>query len=54
MAGKERFDDSIVVAENVQRYRNMGYSRLRSVLLGGSEVFSAVTAASFSSNWRVR
>ncbi|WP_309570596.1 efflux RND transporter permease subunit, partial [Deinococcus sp.] len=41
-------DDSIVVAENVQRYRNMGYSRLRSVLLGGSEVFSAVTAASFS------
>lgn len=41
-------DDSIVVAENVQRYRDMGYSPLRSVLLGGSEVFSAVTAASFS------
>ena len=41
-------DDSIVVAENVQRYRALGYSRLRSVLLGGSEVFSAVTAASFS------
>lgn len=41
-------DDSIVVAENVQRYRDLGYSRLRSVLLGGSEVFSAVTAASFS------
>ncbi|WP_019588087.1 efflux RND transporter permease subunit [Deinococcus apachensis] len=41
-------DDSIVVAENVQRYRDMGYSLLRSVLLGGSEVFSAVTAASFS------
>ncbi|MDV6375591.1 efflux RND transporter permease subunit [Deinococcus arenicola] len=41
-------DDSIVVAENVQRYRDMGYSQVRSVLLGGSEVFSAVTAASFS------
>ncbi|MEF2280443.1 efflux RND transporter permease subunit [Deinococcus sp. YIM 134068] len=41
-------DDSIVVAENVQRYRDMGYSLIRSVLLGGSEVFSAVTAASFS------
>ncbi|SEJ15649.1 hydrophobic/amphiphilic exporter-1, HAE1 family [Deinococcus reticulitermitis] len=41
-------DDSIVVAENVQRYRDLGYSPLRSVLLGGSEVFSAVTAASFS------
>ncbi|GGN41074.1 efflux RND transporter permease subunit [Deinococcus daejeonensis] len=41
-------DDSIVVAENVQRYRDLGYSRLRSVLLGGSEVFSAVTAASFA------
>ncbi len=41
-------DDSIVVAENVQRYRDLGYSTLRSVLLGGSEVFSAVTAASFS------
>ncbi|MDO4245437.1 MAG: efflux RND transporter permease subunit [Deinococcus sp.] len=41
-------DDSIVVAENVQRYRDLGYSPLRSVLLGGSEVFSAVTAASFA------
>ncbi|WP_291424631.1 efflux RND transporter permease subunit [Deinococcus sp.] len=41
-------DDSIVVAENVQRYRDLGYSQLRSVLLGGSEVFSAITAASFS------
>jgi HAE1 family hydrophobic/amphiphilic exporter-1 len=41
-------DDSIVVAENVQRYRDMGYTLVRSVLLGGSEVFSAVTAASFS------
>ncbi|WP_407540145.1 efflux RND transporter permease subunit [Deinococcus radiomollis] len=41
-------DDSIVVAENVQRYRDRGYGLVRSVLLGGSEVFSAVTAASFS------
>ena len=41
-------DDSIVVAENVQRYRDRGYSLIRSVILGGSEVFSAVTAASFS------
>ncbi|UBV44892.1 efflux RND transporter permease subunit (plasmid) [Deinococcus taeanensis] len=41
-------DDSIVVAENVQRYRDLGYSPVRSVLLGASEVFSAVTAASFS------
>ncbi|MCY1702589.1 efflux RND transporter permease subunit [Deinococcus sp. SL84] len=41
-------DDSIVVAENVQRYRDLGYDRLRAVLLGGSEVFSAVTAASFA------
>ncbi|WP_424951662.1 efflux RND transporter permease subunit [Deinococcus sp.] len=41
-------DDSIVVAENVQRYRDRGYSLVRSVLIGGSEVFSAVTAASFS------
>ncbi|PNY79886.1 efflux RND transporter permease subunit [Deinococcus koreensis] len=41
-------DDSIVVAENVQRYRDLGYGQVRSVLLGGSEVFSAVTAASFS------
>jgi hydrophobic/amphiphilic exporter-1 (mainly G- bacteria), HAE1 family len=41
-------DDSIVVAENVQRYRDKGYSLTRSVLVGASEVFSAVTAASFS------
>ena len=41
-------DDSIVVAENVQRYRDQGYGQIKSVLLGGSEVFSAVTAASFS------
>lgn len=41
-------DDSIVVSENVQRYRDRGYGLVKSVLYGGSEVFSAVTAASFS------
>jgi hydrophobic/amphiphilic exporter-1 (mainly G- bacteria), HAE1 family len=41
-------DDSIVVAENVERYRSMGYSTRDSVLRGASEVFSAVVAASLS------
>jgi hydrophobic/amphiphilic exporter-1 (mainly G- bacteria), HAE1 family len=41
-------DDSIVVAENVERYRSMGYSNRDSVLKGASEVFSAVVAASLS------
>jgi HAE1 family hydrophobic/amphiphilic exporter-1 len=41
-------DDSIVVAENVERYRRMGYSLKESVLKGASEVFSAVVAASLS------
>ena len=41
-------DDSIVVAENVERYRNMGYNLKESVLKGASEVFSAVVAASLS------
>ena len=41
-------DDSIVVAENVERYRSMGYSTKVSVLKGASEVFSAVVAASLS------
>ncbi len=41
-------DDSIVVAENVERYRAMGYSHKDSVLKGASEVFSAVVAASLS------
>ncbi|GAA5504056.1 multidrug resistance protein MdtC [Deinococcus xinjiangensis] len=41
-------DDSIVVAENVERYRAMGYDRVQSVLRGASEVFSAVVAASLS------
>ncbi|HUX39478.1 MAG TPA: efflux RND transporter permease subunit [Rectinemataceae bacterium] len=41
-------DDSIVVAENVDRYRKMGYSLKEAVLKGASEVFSAVIAASLS------
>ncbi len=41
-------DDSIVVAENIERYRHMGYGLLESVLKGASEVFSAVAAATFS------
>ena len=41
-------DDSIVVAENIERYRLMGYSLKESVLKGASEVFSAVLAASLS------
>jgi hydrophobic/amphiphilic exporter-1 (mainly G- bacteria), HAE1 family len=41
-------DDSIVVAENVERYRAMGYGLKDAVLRGASEVFSAVVAASLS------
>ncbi len=41
-------DDSIVVAENIERYRLMGHSLKESVLKGASEVFSAVLAASLS------
>ncbi len=41
-------DDSIVVSENVERYRAMGFSLKESVLKGASEVFSAVVAASLS------
>ena len=41
-------DDSIVVSENVERYRKMGFSLKESVLKGASEVFSAVIAASLS------
>jgi HAE1 family hydrophobic/amphiphilic exporter-1 len=41
-------DDSIVVAENVERYRAMGIGLKESVLKGASEVFSAVVAASLS------
>ncbi len=41
-------DDSIVVAENVERYRKMGFTLKESVLKGASEVFSAVVAATLS------
>jgi len=41
-------DDSIVVAENVERYRAMGFSQRESVLKGASEIFSAVVAATLS------
>ena len=41
-------DDSIVVAENVERYRDLGMGRMEAVLKGASEVFSAVAAASLS------
>jgi hydrophobic/amphiphilic exporter-1 (mainly G- bacteria), HAE1 family len=41
-------DDSIVVAENVERYRALGFGLKESVLKGASEVFSAVVAASLS------
>jgi HAE1 family hydrophobic/amphiphilic exporter-1 len=41
-------DDSIVVAENVERYRAMGLNLKDSVLRGASEVFSAVVAATLS------
>ncbi|HET6486417.1 MAG TPA: efflux RND transporter permease subunit, partial [Spirochaetia bacterium] len=41
-------DDSIVVSENVERYRAMGFGLKESVLKGASEVFSAVVAASLS------
>jgi hydrophobic/amphiphilic exporter-1 (mainly G- bacteria), HAE1 family len=41
-------DDSIVVSENVERYRAMGFSLREAVLRGASEVFSAVVAASLS------
>jgi HAE1 family hydrophobic/amphiphilic exporter-1 len=41
-------DDSIVVSENVERYRVQGLGRKESVLKGASEVFSAVVAATLS------
>ena len=41
-------DDSIVVAENVERYRVAGIGQKEAVLKGASEVFSAVVAASLS------
>jgi len=41
-------DDSIVVAENVDRYRAQGLGPVESVLRGASEIFSAVSAATWS------
>jgi HAE1 family hydrophobic/amphiphilic exporter-1 len=41
-------DDSIVVAENVERYRAMGFSQREAVLKGASEIFSAIVAATLS------
>ncbi len=41
-------DDSIVIAENVERYQRMGIPLREAVLRGASEVFSAVVAASLS------
>jgi len=41
-------DDSIVIAENVERYRKMGFGLKEAVLKGASEVFSAVVAATLS------
>ncbi|MFN4072878.1 MAG: efflux RND transporter permease subunit [Thermus sp.] len=41
-------DDSIVVAENIDRYRRMGYSLKEAVLKGASEVSVAVAAATLS------
>ncbi len=41
-------DDAIVVAENIDRYREMGYSRKEAVLKGASEISTAVLAATMS------
>ncbi len=41
-------DDSIVLAENIERYRKMGYDNLQAVLKGSTEVLSAVSAATLS------
>ncbi|WP_034343379.1 efflux RND transporter permease subunit [Deinococcus misasensis] len=41
-------DDSIVVAENVERYRRLGFNLKDSVLKGASEVTSAVSASTLS------
>ncbi len=41
-------DDAIVVAENIDRYREMGYARHEAVLKGASEVSTAVLAATMS------
>ncbi|RMH55235.1 MAG: efflux RND transporter permease subunit [Deinococcus-Thermus bacterium] len=41
-------DDSIVLSENIERYRQMGYDNLQAVLKGATEVLSAVSAATLS------
>ncbi|HKI56286.1 MAG TPA: efflux RND transporter permease subunit, partial [Trueperaceae bacterium] len=41
-------DDAIVVAENIDRYREMGYARREAVLKGASEISTAVLAATMS------
>ena len=41
-------DDSIVISENIERYRQMGYDNLQAVLKGSTEVLSAVSAATLS------
>jgi HAE1 family hydrophobic/amphiphilic exporter-1 len=41
-------DDSIVIAENIERYRNLGYSPLEAVLKGAGEVSVAVLTATLS------
>lgn len=41
-------DDSIVVAENIDRYRRMGLGLKEAVLKGASEVSAAVAAATLS------
>jgi len=41
-------DDAIVVAENIDRWLHMGYSRMESVLKGASEVSTAVLATTLS------
>lgn len=41
-------DDSIVVAENIDRFQSMGYDRKEAVVRGASEVATAVLAATLS------
>ncbi|WP_457630036.1 efflux RND transporter permease subunit [Oceanithermus sp.] len=41
-------DDAIVVAENIARWRDMGYDRMEAVIMGASEVSTAVLATTLS------
>jgi len=41
-------DDAIVVAENISRWRDMGYDRMEAVIRGASEVSTAVLATTLS------